>query len=59
MADFERLAGGATPEPQPTFLERGRDPWQIWADYCREAEFIVLNPYGSVALQVPSLGSKL
>jgi hypothetical protein len=28
MADFERLVAGATPKPEPTFLERARVQWQ-------------------------------
>jgi hypothetical protein len=28
MEGFQRLAAGATPEPQPTFLERARAQWQ-------------------------------
>jgi hypothetical protein len=28
MEAFERLAAGATPEPEPTFLERARARWQ-------------------------------
>jgi len=30
-----------------------------WADYWRETDFIVLSPFDSVPLQVPTLGSKL
>ena len=48
-----------SPEPVSECIGLFSSVENAWADYCRETDFIVLSPFDSVPLQVPTLGSKL
>jgi hypothetical protein len=48
-----------SPEPVSECIGLFSSVENAWADYWRETDFIVLSPFDSVPLQVPTLGSKL